>query len=248
MAGHSKWANIKHRKGRQDAKKGKMFTKVIKEITVAVKEGGPDIDSNSRLRLAIQNGRSVNMPKDTIDRAINKASGADADDYQETTYEGYGPNGIPCIVECTTDNLNRTVQNVRAIFSKHGGNLGTNGSVDYMFERKGVFTIKNDGSLNEDDFTLEVIDGGAEDVEFGDELIVVTCAMNDFGNLQSKLDELGVELENGELQRIPSTMQALENDKFLQVMKFLDTMEDDDDVQKVYHNMDVTEDQLSLLE
>ncbi len=248
MAGHSKWANIKHRKGRQDAKKGKMFTKAIKEISVAVKESGPDIDSNSRLRLAVQNARSVNMPKDTIDRAINKASGADAEDFQETTYEGYGPNGVPCIVECTTDNLNRTVQNVRSIFSKHGGNLGTNGSVDYMFERKGVFTLKNDGSLNEDDFTLEVIDGGAEDVEFGEELIVVTCAMNDFGNLQSKLDEMGVEIENGELQRIPTTMQTLENNQFLQVMKFLDVMEDDDDVQKVYHNMDVTEEQLTLLE
>ncbi len=248
MAGHSKWANIKHRKGKQDAKKGKMFTKVIKEITVAVKEGGPDMDSNSRLRLAVQNGRSVNMPKDTIDRAIKKASGADAEDYQETTYEGYGPNGIPVIVECTTDNLNRTVQNVRAIFSKHGGNLGTNGSVDYMFERKGVFTIKNDGNLDEDEFTLEVIDGGAEDVEFSPELIVVTCAMSDFGNLQSKLDEMGVELESGELQRIPTTLQTLDNDQFKQVMRFLDVMEDDDDVQKVYHNMDITEEQGALLE
>ncbi len=248
MAGHSKWANIKHRKGKQDAKKGKMFTKVIKEITVAVKEGGPDMDSNSRLRLAVQNGRSVNMPKDTIDRAIKKASGADAEDYQETTYEGYGPNGIPVIVECTTDNLNRTVQNVRAIFSKHGGNLGTNGSVDYMFERKGVFAIKNDGNLDEDDFTLEVIDGGAEDVEFSPELIVVTSAMSDFGNLQSKLDEMGVELESGELQRIPTTLQTLDNDQFKQVMRFLDVMEDDDDVQKVYHNMDITEEQGALLE
>ncbi len=248
MAGHSKWANIKHRKGRQDAKKGKMFTKVIKEITVAVKEGGDDIDSNARLRLAIQNARSVNMPKDTVERAINKASGADAEDYQETTYEGYGPHGIPVVVECTTDNLNRTVQNVRAIFSKHGGNLGTNGSVDYLFERKGVFTLKNEGNIEEDDFTLEVIDGGADEVEFGDELIVVTCAMGDFGNLQKKLDEMELEIESGELQRIPNSNQTLDNSQFQQFMKFLDTMEDDDDVQKVYHNMDITEEQAGLLE
>jgi YebC/PmpR family DNA-binding regulatory protein len=248
MSGHSKWANIKHRKGRQDAIRGKMFTRVIKEITVAVKEGGTDPDSNSRLRLALQNARSVNMPKDTVERAIHKASGADADDFTETTYEGYAPNGIPVVVECTTDNLNRTVQNVRSIFSKYGGNLGTNGSVDYMFERKGVFTLKNDGSLNEDDFTLEIIDGGAEDVEFGEELLVVTCAMGDFGNLQKKLDEIGVEIESGELQRIPSNPQTLDDDKFLQVMKFIDAMEEDEDVVKIFHGMDVRENQISLLE
>jgi YebC/PmpR family DNA-binding regulatory protein len=248
MAGHSKWANIKHRKGAQDAKRGKIFTKLIKEITVSSREGGPDPDTNPRLRLAIQNAKGQNMPKDNIQRAINKGSGKDAVDYQELTYEGYGPNGVAVFVECATDNLNRTVSNVRSLFSKYGGSLGVNGSVEYLFDRKGTFLIKQEEGVEEDEITLELIDGGAEEVEFDGGYISVTSAMEDFGTMQQKLDELGLEAENAELMRIPQTMVSLDDESFGKVMKLIDALEDDDDVQKVYHNMDATEEQLATLE
>ena len=247
MAGHSKWANIKHRKGAQDAKRGKIFTKLIKEITVATKEGGPDPDGNPRLRLAIQNAKGKNIPKDTIERAVKKGSGADAVDYTEITYEGYGPSGVAVFVECATDNLNRTVASVRAIFSKNGGNLATNGSVDYLFERKGVFLIKMQEGADEDEVTLELIDGGAEEVDFAEGYINVACALEDFGNLQKKLEEMALEVESAELDRIPTTMVSLDDDGFGKAMKLIDAMEDDDDVQKVYHNIDATEAQLETL-
>ncbi|MEM9832551.1 MAG: YebC/PmpR family DNA-binding transcriptional regulator [Bacteroidota bacterium] len=247
MAGHSKWANIKRRKGAQDAKRAKIFTKLIKEITVSAKEGGPDPDGNPRLRLAIQNAKGANMPKDTIERAISKGSGADSEDYTDVTYEGYAPYGVAVFVECTTDNLNRTVANVRAAFSKHGGSLGKNGSVEYMFDRKGVFIFPQPTSMDEDELTLELIDGGAEDVAFEDGLVQVTSAMEDFGSLQAKLDELSIEPENAELQRIPTTTVSLDDEALLSVMKLIDALEDDDDVSKLYHNADVTEEQMELL-
>ncbi|MDH5399431.1 MAG: YebC/PmpR family DNA-binding transcriptional regulator [Cyclobacteriaceae bacterium] len=248
MSGHSKWANIKHRKGAQDAKRGKIFTKIIKEIAVAAKIGGGDVDTNPRLRLAVQNAKGQNMPKDNIERAIKKAIGADAEDYLETTYEGYGPNGVAVFVECTTDNLNRTVSNVRSIFSKYGGSLGVNGSVEYMFDRKGIFSIKTEvGNFDEDDLTLELIDGGAEEVEFVEGYMAVTCAMEDFGNMQKKIESLNLNPENAELQRIPSTTVALDNDAFAKAMKLIDALEDDDDIQKVYHNIEATDAQLESL-
>jgi len=247
MAGHSKWANIKHRKGAQDAKRGKIFTKLIKEITVSAREGGGDPDTNPRLRLAIQNAKGQNMPKDNIERAINKGSGKDAVDYQELTYEGYGPNGVAVFVECATDNLNRTVSNVRSLFSKYGGSLGVNGSVEYLFERKGSFLIKLEEDMDQDEITLELIDGGAEDVEFSEGYISVTSAMEDFGTMQAKLDELGLEAEEAGLVRIPTTQVELADGDFEKVMKLIDALEDDDDVQKVYHNLDATEEQLASL-
>lgn len=247
MAGHSKWANIKRRKGAQDAKRGKIFTKLIKEITVSAREGGPDPDGNPRLRLAIQNAKGANMPKDTIERAISKGSGADGEDYLEVTYEGYAPHGVAVFVECTTDNLNRTVANVRSAFTKHGGSLGKNGSVEYMFDRKGVFTFPRPESMDEDDLMLELIDGGAEEVSAEDEYVQVTSAMEDFGSLQTKLDELSIEAENAELQRIPTTTVTLDDDALVSVMKLIDVLEDDDDVSKVYHNADITEEQLELI-
>jgi YebC/PmpR family DNA-binding regulatory protein len=247
MAGHSKWANIKHRKGAQDAKRGKIFTKLIKEITVSAREGGGDPDTNPRLRLAIQNAKGQNMPKDNIERAINKGSGKDAVDYQELTYEGYGPNGVAVFVECATDNLNRTVSNVRSLFSKYGGSLGVNGSVEYLFERKGSFLIKLEDDMDQDEITLELIDGGAEEVEFGEGYISVTSAMEDFGTMQAKLDELGLEAEEAGLVRIPTTQVELGDSDFEKVMKLIDALEDDDDVQKVYHNLDATEEQLASL-
>ncbi|ELR69306.1 hypothetical protein C900_05160 [Fulvivirga imtechensis AK7] len=247
MAGHSKWANIKRRKGAQDAKRGQIFTKLIKEITVAAREGGPDPEGNPRLRLAIQNAKGQNVPKDNIERAINKGSGSDAVDYIETTYEGYGPHGVAVFVECATDNLNRTVASVRSLFSKYGGSLGVNGSVDYMFERKGTFLIVQNEETDQDDLTLELIDGGAEEVEFNEGYVEVTCAMEDFGNMQHKLDELSLEAETAELQRIPTTTVALDDEQFDKVMKLIEALEDDDDVQKVYHNIEATEEQLQSI-
>jgi len=247
MAGHSKWANIKRRKGAQDAKRGKIFTKLIKEITVAAKTGGGDPDGNPRLRLAIQNAKGVNMPKDNIERAINKGSGADGTDYIETTYEGYASHGVAVFVETTTDNLNRTVSSVRSSFSKYGGNLGTNGSLEFIFDRKGVFMVPLQAEMDIDELTLELIDGGAEEIEEADGYLHISCAMEDFGNLQRKLEDLEVEAENAELQRIPNTMVALDDEAFTKVMKLIDALEDDDDVQKVYHNIDINEEQLELL-
>lgn len=247
MAGHSKWANIKRRKGAQDAKRAKVFTKLIKEITVAAREGGPDPDGNPRLRLAIQNAKGANMPKDTIERAINKGAGADGADYQEVTYEGYAPHGVAVFVECTTDNLNRTVSSVRSLFNKYGGSLGKNGSVEYMFDRKGVFSFKIPEGLDEEEFMLEVIDAGAEDVEFEEGYVQVTCAMEDFGSVQQKLDEMNIEVENAELQRIPANTLELDNDAFVSVMKLIEALEDDDDVARVYHNMEVSEEQMELV-
>ncbi len=248
MSGHSKWATIKRAKGAKDAKRGKIFTKLIKEIHVATRTGGDDPDANPRLRLAIQSAKAANMPKDNIERAIKKASGVDSEDYIETTYEGYGPNGVAVMVECTTDNNNRTVQNVRSIFNKYGGNLGTNGSVDYLFERKGVFTLNLPENFDEDELTLELIDAGAEDVDFNENMAIVTCAMEDFGQVQKSLDALDVEIENGELQRIPTTMVELSDDQFTAVIKLIDAMEDDDDVQKVYHNLEVSDSQQELMD
>ncbi|MGK7388726.1 MAG: YebC/PmpR family DNA-binding transcriptional regulator [Candidatus Cyclobacteriaceae bacterium M2_1C_046] len=248
MAGHSKWANIKHRKGAQDAKRGKIFTKLIKEITVSAREGGPDPETNPRLRLAIQNAKAQNMPKDNIERAISKAAGADAVEYTEYTYEGYAPHGIAVFVETATDNQNRTVASVRSIFSKYGGSLSVSGSVDYMFERKGVFLINKKEDANQDELTLELIDGGAQEVEFNEDLIHVTCAMEDFGNMQAKVDELGLDVDNAELQRIPTTTLSLTDDQFQSVIKLIDALEDDDDVQKVYHNLEATEEQMSVME
>ena len=247
MAGHSKWANIKHRKGAQDAKRGKIFTRIIKEITVAVKESGPDPESNPRLRLAISNGKGNNMPKDTIDRAIKKAAGDDAANYFEVTFEGYAPNGVAVFVECMTDNNNRTVSDVRATYTKHGGSLGTNGSLEFIFSRKGVFVIAPNDQLDEDEFTLELIDAGAEDVETNEGYFHITCDMKDFGSIQKKLEELGVEAETAELQRIPTTYAELDNDAFVKVMKMIDALEDVDDVQKVFHNMEINDEQMSLL-
>lgn len=247
MSGHSKWSTIKHKKGALDKKRGKIFTKLIKEITVAAKIGGVDPEANPRLRLAIQNAKGQNMPKDNIERAIKKVAGGDSADYQEPTYEGYATNGVAVFVECTTDNLNRTVSNVRALFSKHGGSLGTNGSLEFIFDRKGVFNLPLPEGQDLDDLTLELIDGGAEEVEVEDGFLTVTCAMEDFGNMQSKFDELGLEPENAELQRIPNTTVDLDDAAFAQVMKLIDGLEDDDDVQKVYHNIEATDSQLESL-
>lgn len=247
MAGHSKWANIKRRKGAQDAKRGKLFTKLIKEITVAAKEGGGDPDANPRLRLAIQNAKGANMPKDNIERAVKKGEGADGNSYQEVTYEGYGSNGVAVFVEAMTDNLNRTVASVRAAYSKYGAGLGTNGSLEFIFDRKGVFTFALPEGRDEDELTLELIDAGAEEVEVDEGYVNVTTAMEDFGSLQQKLDELGIEAETADLQRIPNTTVDLDDEAFVKVYKLVEVLEDDDDVQKVYHNIEISEEQMEMV-
>lgn len=238
MAGHSKWKNIQHRKGAQDAKRGKIFTKLIKEITVAVRSGGPEEESNPRLRLAIQNARGQNMPKDNIERAIKKASGEGGNDMIETTFEGYGPEGVAVFVECATDNNTRTVSNVRSYFNKCNGSLGKDGCLEFIFEHKGQFEFETPEHLDHDEFMLEVIEAGAEDVEFEGPTCYVTTAMEDFGPVQKKLYELEIESKEAGLQRIPITTKTIDKDTFKANMKLIELLEDDDDVQKVYHNIE----------
>ena len=240
MSGHSKWSKIKRKKGALDAKRSKLFSKVLKEITVAVKEGGADPDGNSRLRLAVANAKGVNMPKENIERAIKKASDKDSEKLTEAPYEGYAPGGVAVFVECLTGNINRTVSNIRAIFSRGGGNLGTSGSLEFLLERKGVFAIPI-GDLNEDDFNLEVIDAGAEDVVREDNTLIIYTSFEDFGNLQRKLEEMGIEAENAEVQRIPKTTTTLNIESAKRVLKLIDAFEEDDDVQNVYHNLEMTD-------
>jgi YebC/PmpR family DNA-binding regulatory protein len=246
MSGHSKWSTIKRKKGAIDAKRGKIFTKIIKEIIIAAKEGGSDPESNARLRLAVQNAKGANMPKDNIERAIKKATGADAASYLETTFEGYAPGGIAIFVECLTDNNNRTVAAVRSAFNKHGGNLGTNGSLSFMFERKGVFTINNEDLVIED-LELEMIDAGAENLEVEGETVTITCAMEAFGSVNKKLNELGIEPEEAGLKRIPNDTKKLDIDSARKVLRLIDTLEDDDDIQFVYHNLEMTDELAAAL-
>jgi len=247
MAGHNKWSKIKHKKAGADAKRSKAFSKVIKEITVAVKEGGsPDPDFNPRLRTAIANGKGINLPKDNIERAIKKASDADSAALNETNFEGYAPGGIAVFVECLTDNNNRTVANVRAIFSKRGGNMATSGSVDFLFERKSIFEVEQ-GELDEDEFMLEIIDAGAEDVELDEGIFEITGSFDDFGNLQKKLDELSLEAKSANLARIPTTTTKLSVDDAKKALNLIEALEEDEDVQNVFHNIEMTDDLMTAL-
>jgi YebC/PmpR family DNA-binding regulatory protein len=247
MSGHSKWSTIKRKKGAADAKRGKIFTKIIKEISIAAKEGGGDPETNPRLRLAVQNAKGANMPKDNIERAIKKAAGADAESYIETTFEGYGPCGVAVFIECLTDNNNRTVSAIRAAFNRHGGNLGTNGSLNFLFDRKGIFSLRNE-NLNLDELELELIDAGAEDFEIDDDRVTITCAKEDFGSVNRKLNELGIEAEDAGLKRIPNDSKKLDVESARKVLRFIDALEDDDDIQNVYHNMAMTDEIAAALE
>lgn len=241
MSGHSKWSTIKRKKGALDAKRGKLFTKIIKEITIAARDGGPDPDTNPSLRLAVQNAKGVNMPKDNIERAIKKATDSSASNYQEYTFEGYASNGIAVFVECLSDNNNRTVSSVRAAFNKFGGNLGTNGSLSFLFERKGIFTINKLDEMDMDELELELIDGGAEEIEIDEDIITVTCSMEDFGSLNKKLEEMGIEAVSADLQRIPNDTKELDLDSSRSVLRLIDALEDNEDVQNVYHNLEMTD-------
>ncbi|PIB33974.1 transcriptional regulator [Reichenbachiella sp. 5M10] len=249
MSGHSKWSTIKRKKGALDAKRGKIFSRISKEITIAVKEGNSgDLEANPRLRLAVQNAKGANMPKDNVERAIKKGLGGDAESYLAQTFEGYGAGGVAVFVECLTDNQKRTVQDVRAAFSKYDGSLGTNGSLEFIFDRKGVFELPVPEGLDLEEFEWEIIDAGAEDVVIQEDFITVTSAMEDFGGLNKRFEELSLELENAELQRIPNTTKTLDDEGFKRVMKLIDVLEDNDDVQKVWHNLEMGEGQEGLLQ
>ena len=229
-------------------KMAKTFSKIGKDIALAVKAGGPDPDSNPALRRCIQNAKGANMPKDNVERAIKKASGADAENYEEVTYEGYGQGGVAFFVECTTNNTTRTVANVRAIFNKFEGNLGKNGELAFIFDRKGIFTIeKTKITIDCDEFEMEMIDGGAEEIDQDEEEVMITTAFEDFGALSHKLDEMGIEAKSAELQRIPNMTKEVNEEQFKANMKMLERFEEDDDVQNVYHNMEMTDDLLSKI-
>jgi len=229
-------------------KMAKTFSKIGKDIALAVKAGGTDPEANPALRRCIQNAKGANMPKDNVERAIKKASGADAENYEEITYEGYGQGGVAFFVECTTNNTTRTVANVRAVFNKFDGNLGKNGELAFIFDRKGIFTIDlAQIKMDWDDFEMEMIDGGAEDVEKDEEEVMITTAFEDFGSLSHKLDELGIEAKSAELQRIPNNTKEVNAEQFKANMKMLERFEEDDDVQNVYHNMEITEELMDSL-
>jgi YebC/PmpR family DNA-binding regulatory protein len=246
MSGHNKWSTIKRKKGALDAKRSKIFSKIIKDITIAVKEGGADPDGNPRLRLAISNAKGASMPKDNIQRAISKGADKDAAALIETTYEGKGPHGIAIFVECTTDNLQRTVSNVRAYFNKHGGELGQNGSLNFLFDRKGVFVVPK-GDINRDEFEMELIDAGAEDISLEDDVFNITTAMEDFGSMIKKLEKLSIEPESAELQRIPKTTVNLDEDATRKVLRLIDIIEEDDDVQNVFHTLEISDEMADKL-
>jgi YebC/PmpR family DNA-binding regulatory protein len=241
MAGHSKWANIQHRKGKQDKLRSKMFSKLAKEITVAAKMGDPDPDKNPRLRLAVKAAKSVSMPKDVIDRAIKKSQGGDAADYTEIRYEGYGPNGIAIIVEAMTDNLNRTASNVRSYFSKNGGNLGTTGSVSHGFDRVGEITYP--ASVGDADAVMmAALDAGADDVESDDEGHWIYCSIESLSDVSEALEKALGESTEAKLIWKPQTRTEVDLETAEKLMKLIDTLEEDDDVQDVTHNFDIPED------
>ncbi|EDL51346.1 hypothetical protein VSAK1_00370 [Vibrio mediterranei AK1] len=248
MAGHSKWANIRHRKAAQDAKRGKIFTKLIREIVVAAKEGGGEPENNPRLRAAIDKALSNNMTRDTVNRAVSRGAGGEGDDNMETViYEGYGPGGTAVMVECMTDNRNRTVSGVRHAFSKAGGNLGTDGSVNYLFDKKGVISYAP--GLDEDEVMEVALEGGADDIETGDDgAIDVYTTPADFGAVKDALDGAGYQAANAEVTLVPSTKAEHDETTAPKLLRLIDALEDLDDVQEVYHNGDISDEVAASLE
>lgn len=250
MAGHSKWANIKHRKARQDAARSKIFTRIIRELTVAAREGGGDPESNPRLSLAVDNAKSANMPKDTMERAIKKGTGElEGESYEEVTFEGYGPGGVAYFIECTTDNNNRTVSEIRHIFSKHGGNMGTSGSVDYLFDQKGIITVPADEKLgDEEEFMLTAIDAGAEDVKEEDGSYDIITTREQLYQVRTTLEAAGYEISSAELRRIPATEVELDEDTAVSNLKLMDKFEDHDDVSNVFTNIRMNDKMMEIAE
>ena len=246
MAGHSQFKNIMHRKGRQDAVRAKLFSKLSKEITVAAKHGLPDPAANARLRLAVQNARAQSMPKDNIERAIKKAQGGEADTYEAIRYEGYGPGGVAVIVEALTDNRNRTAGSIRSYFTKFGGNLGETNSVAFMFERAGEVVYKPEAG-DAETVMMAAIEAGASDVELGEDGHYITCAFEDIGDVSSRLEaDLGEAASVNVIWK-PQTMTPVDEEKAESLMKLIATLEDDDDVQNVFVNFEVSDDVMARL-
>ena len=244
MAGHSKWNNIKNKKGKEDAKRGKVFTKMARYITVAVREGGDDPEYNAPLKNAIEKAKAENMPNENIDRAIKKGMGdLDGADFEEIIYEGYGPSGVAVFVEALTDNKNRTASDVRHAFDKYGGNLGSTGCVGFMFDRKGLVVIEKDNEIDEEELMLSAIDSGAEDFSVEDEVYEIITSIEDFNSVRDSLKETGYKLTSADLEYIPQNTSKLEEEVDIKNMvKMLEMLEDNDDVQNVSHNWEIPDD------
>jgi len=242
VAGHSKWANIQHRKGRQDKLRGKLFTRISKEISISAREAGGNPEFNPRLRLALDKAKSANMPKDNIDRAVKKGTGElEGVDYVEITYEGYGPSGVAFVVEVVTDNKNRSASSVRSNFAKNGGNLGSDGAVSWMFHKKGMLVFLNTG-LNLDDFMLIALEAGAEDIQEEEENFVIYTDFSDFNTVKENIEKEGYNPTNAEITMIPENMVEVNNEETAkQIMKLYDSLEDNEDVQNIYANFEISE-------
>ena len=246
MSGHNKWSSIKHKKGAADAKRGQLFTRIVKEIILAAKNGGGDAEMNPRLRTAVLTAKAANMPRENIERAIKRGTGEiEGAAYEEIVYEGYGHNGVGIVVEVMTDNKNRTVADVRHIFSKYGGNLAESGSVAWNFEQKGFFNVPSAG-LDEDEFMMQALEAGAEDIELSDEYFDIYTAVEDFHTVLAEFEKMGLPVENAELTRVPkNTINA--DDVAPKLFKLIEMLEDLDDVQKVYANFELSDEVMEAL-
>ncbi|PKM87749.1 MAG: YebC/PmpR family DNA-binding transcriptional regulator [Firmicutes bacterium HGW-Firmicutes-12] len=244
MSGHSKWANIKHRKGKQDAMKGKMFTKLGRELIVAAKTGGPNPDANFRLKIAVQKAKEANMPNDNIQRAIQRgAGGQDNNNYEELTYEGYGPGGVAIMAPALTDNRNRTAGEIRHLFSKYGGNLGETGCVSWMFQDKGILTVAKDGlKMPDDELLLLTLESGAEDINFDNEEVEITTSPENFNQVKEALEAKGIVCENAEISKIPETsIEITDIEQARLLLRLMEYLDEHDDVQNTYTNLDISD-------
>jgi YebC/PmpR family DNA-binding regulatory protein len=248
VAGHSKWKNIAHRKGKQDTVRGKIFTKLSKEIFIAARQGGGDPTANSRLRIAVAKARENNMPSDNIERVIKKATGElEGVNYEEIVYEGYGPNGVAVYVEVLTDSRNRAASDMRHIFSKYGGNLGESGCVNWMFDKKGVINVlKEDNSLDEEEFLMMVLEAGGEDMQIDDDSFEVITEPDSFESVKQALEDVGVKIANSEISMVPQNTIMLTGDDVPKMLKLIEKLEDNDDVQNVYSNFDINQEEMEM--
>ncbi len=248
MSGHSKWSTIKHKKAATDSKRGKVFTKIIKEITVAARVGGGDIEANPRLRTAVLSAKSVNMPQENIQRAIKKGTGElEGSHYDEIVYEGYGSGGVAILVEAMTDNKNRTVSELRALFGKNGGNIGENGCVNWMFQRKGLIVVESKGR-DEDEFMELALEAGADDLQNNEDHFEIFTSMEEFHNVCKALEEKNIPTISAELAQIPDNTMEVDEKHARSILKLIDLLEDNDDVQKVYSNFDISDEVMAALE
>ncbi len=248
MSGHSKWSTIKRKKGALDAKRGALFTKIIREITVAARAGGDDLESNARLRTAVAKAKASNMPSDNIDRAIKKGTGTlEGVVYEEVRYEGYGPGGVAILLDCLTDNKNRTTPEIRTIFGKNGGNLGDTGSVSYLFEKKGMIVLEGDGAVSEDDIIELLLDYDVEDIKTEDGSIIVTTSPEAYRDASDALMKNNYTINMNEMTYVPLTNVVLDEQKAAQCLKIIELLEDHDDVQEVYSNYDISDEIMAKL-